>query len=354
MKKLLPFFVASLHLILIVTIAQAQPSGNCPELVEEALSSVNELCTTLDRNSACYGASEVDSDTIIDPRPDDFFVGPGDRANLLDLTLIRPRGLNTETGEFGVGVLNLQANLPNTLPGQGVIFMLIGQAELTNEPVINAEDDAPFRSFYFLPGIGQADCYESEPTLTIQTPGNISVRLMLNGVEREFAPGTLLTITDTVCTIHRGALITDPDGARAVLLANETVDIEIGEEGAISVLNARGISEREFERGQLIQTYLNELSVANDWPEQFIVEPTTFAEEPATLDTGTCDETHTVRAGNSFFSIAQQYDTSIQAILDANGLERNAILTVGQELCIPGVGSGFEALPPAAATHHNG
>lgn len=346
MKKFFPLVVLALHLTFIVAVVQAQVD-RCPVQVEEALASVDDLCTNLGRNVACYGASMVDSETALIPRPADFFIAPGDRADLLDLTFIRPQGLNAETGEYGVGVLNLQARLPNTLPGQGVIFLLMGDAELRNDSVIEGDEiDAPFRSFYFLPSIGRPNCYESEPTLTIQTPGNISVRLSLNGVEREFAPGTLLTITDTVCTIHRGSLITDPDGARAVLLANETVDIEYDETGGIVVTNARGISEPEFERGQLIQTYLNDIAVANGWSEQFLVAPNTFVEDPYVTAETTCDATHTVVAGNSFFAIAQQYDTSIQGILDANGLARGAVLRIGQQLCIPNVGSGFEPLPP--------
>ena len=336
-----------------VVIAQVE---DCEAIVAQALGSVDDLCEGMDRNIACYGSSEVESETIVSPRPADFFAQPGDQESLTNFTTIRPRPLNLETGEFGVSFLNVLANIPNTVPGQAVMFMLVGDAELTNEVGTFSSDQTAFQSFYFLPGLGESPCYNADPTLTIQTPGNITTTLYLNGVETEMSPGTLLTITDSVCTIHRGNIIRrNSEGeTAAVLLANETVDIFIDDEGAINVTNKRGISEREYQRGELIQETLNAVAFENGWQSQFLVPPAEFAEETMTTMDETpssssssedCDTQHTVRSGESLHTIAKRYDTSILGIAEFNGLDNPRVIFPGQVLCIPNVGSGFEALP---------
>jgi hypothetical protein len=350
MRKWLFTFGIVLSVVAVVT---AQ-TGDCEAIVAEALGSVDGLCEGLDRNTACYGASQVDSETLVSPSPDDFFTQPGDKEALSNFTAIQPYPLNDETGEFGVSLLNVLANVPNTVPGQAVLFLLVGDARLTNETGIGSIDQSAFQAFYFLPGVGQSPCYEAEPTLTIQTPGNITTTLSLNGVETEMSPGTLLTITDNVCTIHRGNIIRrNSEGETlAVLLANETVDIFIDDDGAINVTNKRGISEREYQRGELIQDALNAVAFENDWQAQFLVPPAGFDDEPASdessstsASSGDCDTQHTVKSGETLHLIAERYETSVLGVAEFNQLDNPRVIYPGQVLCIPNSGSGFEPLP---------
>jgi len=353
-RKLL-FIIGILISVVAVVTAQVE---DCEVIVREALGSVDGLCEGLDRNTACYGSSMVDSETIVSPRPDGFFAQPGDKEVLTNFTAIHPHPLDLETGEFGVTLLNVLANVPNTVPGQAVLLLLVGDAQLTNESGVDSTDQSAFQSFFFRPGIGDSPCYDADPTLTIQTPGNITTTLYLNGVETEMSPGTLLTITDSVCTIHRGNIIRrDSNGeVAAVLLANETIDIFIDEEGAINVTNKRGISEREYQRGELIQSALNAIAFENDWQAQFLVPPPKFDEElvsddanstPSTPATSSsdCDTQHTVRSGETLHMIAERYDTSVVGIAEFNGLTNPRVIYPGQVLCIPNEGSGFEPLP---------
>ncbi|MGB1286242.1 MAG: LysM peptidoglycan-binding domain-containing protein [Aggregatilineales bacterium] len=323
-----------------ITATQAQDE-NCVPVVEQTLAALSEMCTEMGRNSACYGANNIESETTLDPRPDDYFVAPGDRAELIELLEIRPLPLDTEDETFGAGLLNVQADIPDSVPGQAVIFLLMGDARLTNEPALNdGSDAAPFQSFYFLPGAaGNTNCYEADPILTIQTPGNIAINIVLNGVETEMSPGTLLTITDSVCTIHRGNI----RQGEVALLANQTVDIFIDEEGAVNVTGLRGISEREYQRGLLVQESLNALARENGSQEFFLSEVTEFAEEPPSQDEA-CATQHTIRGGDTLHYIAQQYAASVQEIADFNGLDNPRQIRVGQVLCIPGAGEGFVPL----------
>lgn len=56
---------------------------------------------------------------------------------------------------------------------------------------------------------------------------------------------------------------------------------------------------------------------------------------------------HTVKSGDSVWALAQKHGTTVQRIIDANGLSSNALIRVGQVLTIPGKGSS-PAKPPAS------
>lgn len=343
-------FLTLFFLTCTVALVQAQ-AADCPSLIETMLQSIADVCNPLSRNAACYGAKTVESVTFENPRPANFFQAVGDRSDLLKLREIHPQPLNMADKSFGVALLNIQANVPNTLPGQAVIFMLTGDAKLTNEVPADSQEQTAFQSFYFLPGPGKRDCYEAEPMLTIQTPGNITVNMLFNGVDTEFSPGTLLTITPSVCTIHRGNIIQRVGDETASLLANQTVDIHIESNGTIVVDNLRGISEREYRRGLQLQTTMNSLAVANGWIEQIITPPRGYADEPGvtpaapeatvipettTEPTATCDLRHTVLPGDTLRKIADRYKVTIQAIVEANSITNPNLILPGQLLCIPG------------------
>ncbi len=64
--------------------------------------------------------------------------------------------------------------------------------------------------------------------------------------------------------------------------------------------------------------------------------------------------THVVQAGENLFRIALKYETTVQALVDLNGLHNAAQIAVGQELSIPGsaVASSVAYQPQHASTTH--
>src|SRR3982751_6185947 len=102
-------FLTVFCLLCTVALVHAQAT-ECPEAVETALKSVSDLCTSLDRNAACYGAKTVDSVTFDNPRPVNFFMNPGDHSELIKLREIHPQPLNATDNSLGVALLNIQAN----------------------------------------------------------------------------------------------------------------------------------------------------------------------------------------------------------------------------------------------------
>lgn len=79
----------------------------------------------------CYGFNRVDA-TFFQTVDEDFFSAPADRAALTDVAAVQTAPLDAALEQWGVALLNVQANVPNTLPGQAVTFILLGDARVEN------------------------------------------------------------------------------------------------------------------------------------------------------------------------------------------------------------------------------
>jgi hypothetical protein len=173
---------AALALCLAPALAQAQ-GFTCPNIVETALEVVDQSCAETGRNQVCYGSIRLSAQ----PKPDitNFeFRKTGDLVGVADLQKLVASPMNIEAGEWGVALMRLQANLPDTLPGQNVTFILFGDVELT--PVETADTAAPpMQAFYLRTGVGDARCEEApESGLLVQTPeGAGEVVFNINGVD---------------------------------------------------------------------------------------------------------------------------------------------------------------------------
>lgn len=116
---------------------RAQPPDACPALIQQALLMTETTCAVTGRNQACYAS--ILSEAI--PRPDApafTFSAVGDLAPVGSIASLHLSGMNVERAEWGVVVLRVQANLPDTLPGQNVTFLLFGDVVLEDraEPLV--------------------------------------------------------------------------------------------------------------------------------------------------------------------------------------------------------------------------
>jgi len=109
-----------------VSLAQA-----CPSLVQSAIEAIDQNCNNLGRNTACYGYNLVSAEFAEDVE-ENTFSNPSDRVGIASLQKIQTAQLDVDAEQWGVGVLSIQANIPNTLPGQAVTMILVGDAELEN------------------------------------------------------------------------------------------------------------------------------------------------------------------------------------------------------------------------------
>lgn len=128
MKLVTTVIVLLVLLTFATTLAQ---DDVCAAIVQQAITAVEDACAATARNEACYGNISVHAT----PRAgvENFiFEQQGDLVSIADLDVLRLRPLNPETNTWGIALMKLQANLPDTLPGQNVTFLLFGDVEIEN------------------------------------------------------------------------------------------------------------------------------------------------------------------------------------------------------------------------------
>jgi hypothetical protein len=119
-----------LVLVCCVAVTAAQ-DDICPALVQNALEYTDEVCSTTERNQACYGNLQINATPVEDVAAFKFDV-PGDIENIAAIQSLQLSALSTpET--WGVMLMQVQANLPDTLPGQNITMLLFGDVTLENQ-----------------------------------------------------------------------------------------------------------------------------------------------------------------------------------------------------------------------------
>jgi uncharacterized protein YgiM (DUF1202 family) len=130
--------VWSVVVLLGVLMARAQDS--CPALVGDAINLVGQACTGLGRNQLCYGNRLVTATTWEGVDLSEF-AEPGDKVGVSEVASIATFPASSADETWGVALVSLQANLPDTLPGQNVIFVLFGEAQIESQ--VPPDDAAP-------------------------------------------------------------------------------------------------------------------------------------------------------------------------------------------------------------------
>lgn len=94
---------------------------DCPILVESALNAADAACTGIGRNEACYGNIVIDAQTR---DANVSFDDRGDVAGIVNISSMSLGAMNVARDEWGVALMRVQANLPDSLPGSNVTFVL--------------------------------------------------------------------------------------------------------------------------------------------------------------------------------------------------------------------------------------
>ena len=167
-----------------VSVLAQNESIACPIIVEEVLHEVDSICAATGRNQACYGhlAMEV---IASDDEGNIQFGRVGDIADVSGIKTMRLSPLGLENDAWGVALMRLQVNIPDTLPGQNVTFLLFGDVEITSAITPDNPTAAPLQAFYLTTGIGDAACAEApESGMLVQTPEGVGeVNFSMNGVD---------------------------------------------------------------------------------------------------------------------------------------------------------------------------
>lgn len=126
-----PIRIAVLLLVVFCFSTLLAQEDICTDIIQQAMVTVEEACAITGRNQACYGNISLEAT----PREgvENFrFEQQGDIAGVADVDTIRLRGLDPVESIWGIALMKIQANLPDSLPGENVTFLLFGDVEIQN------------------------------------------------------------------------------------------------------------------------------------------------------------------------------------------------------------------------------
>jgi hypothetical protein len=223
------WLVSLITLLLGATSAQAQ-GGRCPQIVARALELVSEACADTNRNQVCYG--HIDLTAVPQPTAISFtFQQIGDIARVNDLASLTLKPMNEEAGTWGVALMRLQANIPDTLPGQNVTFVLFGDASILP---VQSSSGSPMQAFFLRTGIGDAPCAEAPSSgLLVQTPEGVGkVVFNINGVDISMSSTILfrsMTGEEMTVSALEGAAVINIDGTLYPVVAGTWTRMSLGQ-----------------------------------------------------------------------------------------------------------------------------
>ncbi|HEX2905508.1 MAG TPA: hypothetical protein VHO69_01510 [Phototrophicaceae bacterium] len=103
----------------------------CPAFVEFALARTNQVCTSAHRNEACYGHVQLDAHPY--PNTANFkFDQIGDVVPVSAIESLRLSAFDPNSNLWGIALMRVQANIPDTIPGQNITFILFGDVVIQN------------------------------------------------------------------------------------------------------------------------------------------------------------------------------------------------------------------------------
>jgi hypothetical protein len=203
----------------------------CETVLMRALEVTEADCSPTGRNQACYGYTVVQSELQSGISPASIrFARSGDIVPIRSLAKIRTEPLNLVQGTWGMAVLRLQANLPDTNPGQNITFILFGDTTL--QP-----DSSRTNAFYLSTELGNLVCKQiPQNSVLVRSPNHVAVKFAMNGVDITASSVVVLRASS-----GGGLLVRAMEGHVGVTANGITQTLFAGQELSVPLGGANGL-----------------------------------------------------------------------------------------------------------------
>lgn len=211
--------------------ALAKNNAGCRALIEKAMQVSNNTCDQIDSNKVCYGNDTITAEFA--PGTTQQLLARGDIADINQVRRLSASPLKLDSGEWGVAVLKVIANLPRSQPGQTVTMIVFGNTTLDNQ-----SDN--LESFFFSSELGQIVCDKvPDDGIMISVPKGEGVRFTVNGSELTLAGDASMKAVRNgkmEVSLFEGSGRIVSDGHEEYFGAGQQVNVQLGgENGTESV-----------------------------------------------------------------------------------------------------------------------
>lgn len=325
---------------------------SCAQLVNSAVQTVGAACGGLERNTVCYGNRQVEAVFQADKPP--RFSASGDRADLLALQRLTTSPLDETAQTWGIALLKALVSIPDTLPGQGVTFLLFGDTTLDGaSPAMNA--------IRLRTGIGALPCPEAPPSaMLVQSPSGTSVTLNLNGATLTLGSTLYITAAQngvlTIATIEGTGIVSAFDTTR-VIQPGAQVTLPLGGNDGLQVIgppsepepfDATAIQRAPLSLLERPVTVPAPIAPATNTPPPTATIPVN-PQRPTTIACVPRSDwaaAYTVQRGDTLFGIARRFQVSPTDLQQGNCIANPNVILPGQVLRVPFAAIPTGNLPP--------
>jgi hypothetical protein len=200
-----------------------EPS-TCEELLGKAMNASYDGCEMIGSNQICYGNFDVSAQLVAESVAQ--FASLGDTIPINQLVTLNTAPMDVYRDIWGIAVFKIQANMPGTIPGQNVTFLVFGDTGLYNF-------SGDMYSIYFSTGIGSVTCSQVPDGLMIDVPDGGGVVFNANGVELALEGDSVLAANPgenmSVSMLNGTGTVTS-EGQSQDVSAGEMVTIPLGDD----------------------------------------------------------------------------------------------------------------------------
>lgn len=213
-------------------VAQATAAGNtaasCQQLIDRALQASSNSCSQIGSNKVCYG--NVTLQAALRPGTSGRFEQKGDIIDVANLLELSAAPLDLDSQEWGIAIFKLLANLPRTLPGENITFIVFGNTTLSSAA-------GNLEAFYFSSGVGRVAC-EQVPFdgILVQMADGAGLRFAANGAQVTLlGRASLQAHANESMTVSMlsGSAVVSANGVDRYFGAGQQVDVPLGGAGGM-------------------------------------------------------------------------------------------------------------------------
>jgi len=323
------------------TLSPTEVALTCDRVVTTALQNADAVCAEVGRNEACYGNRLIDAE--LQENATVSFNNTGDIADLFSIKKLTTAPLDPAAQVWGIAVLKVQANLPDTLPGQNVTLLLYGDATLEG---VSPE----MKAVTLRTGLSSTTCASApKSAMLVQSPEGTQATLNINGANVTLA-STLYFTADpgsemTIATIEGQAVVSAFNTTR-IAQAGAQVRLPLGGTDSLQVVGAPSEPE-PFDVQEVSQAPIplleRNVAVGPAISPTGSPAPTNTSSSPSVPPTSALPctpradwtATYTIRQGDTLFAVARQFNLSLQQLQQGNCISDPNRVQVGQVLRVP-------------------
>jgi hypothetical protein len=318
-------------------VAESTPIAEraCNQIIESAMNNVGSICNTLGVNQACYGNQVVE--VTFREGAAETFNAAGDVVALQSVQQLRTGAFNADLQQWGIALIKAQPNLPGTLPGQAVTFILYGDSQLDDvNPAMN--------SVTLRTGIGEVGCESAPPAaMLVQSPSGEQVTMTINGAQ--------VTIASTIhiqAEAQQGLTVSTFEGRADITAFNETKSAIAGERVSMPVdvntltVNGPPSDPEPFEIVERERSFIEVIERQNTPADTPTPRPSpTGAGAQAGGSGSSCvvradwTATYTIASGDTLSRIAQRAGITLDELQRGNCIDDPDRIAAGQVLRVP-------------------